>query len=182
MDEDKENVLPELPAVVQTALQTVDEPELENYYEDSNRRFSLINEKRPASEPPKIFPVIAQEPQRVFEPPKALESKIEQQILLAEPSISVLSDFGNSQAEVQEEYQKVSVKDLVSTFESFQQREKVHVNKERFIKELSTESEVSEGKQSGVVFPLLLKSLGQLSLLKCQKKYICSTCMLVTVI
>lgn len=49
--------------------------------------------------------------------------------------------------EEDEDYPRVSVKELIHSFENVKQQEKVHLRKvERLIKESSTESEVSEGK------------------------------------
>lgn len=62
-----------------------------------------------------------------------------------------------------EEYAKISVKDLIHTFENVQHNQKVHVREiDRMIKEPSTETESSEGKRTRtlldveyVVFPII---------------------------
>lgn len=130
-EENKENALPMVD----------DEPEQEimDIYEDSNRRIELIKEEPKIEAPIEVKKKEEPEPIAIVQLPK--------------PSVAPISFFDNKPLPPEEdEYPKVSVKNLVNTFEGFQAKEKVHVNKSHIIKssdsykESSSESDVSKGK------------------------------------
>lgn len=140
----KENKVPEINDEEQEEFEG-EEPEIMDYYEDSSRRMRYLNEPQEENVETyeitkEIQPAVVPLP-RLPPPAPVKEWKPEPKLLYPLPPLPPIM---MNIEENEEDYQKVSVKELITTFENVQHKEKVHVN--RVIKESSSESEQSEGK------------------------------------
>lgn len=173
-DENKENEVPEIDTSLKEEL-SKDEQEIMEIYEDLDRHLKLIEDdkKRESVCDSLDQRVEAESEVLIFdEPPKPPEIPVFKPInvlkILNEPPPPLpelqftLEDVddesgpngssGGSKegtAEDDGDYPKISVKDLIHTFENVQHNQKVHVREiDRMVKEPSSETEASEGKRT----------------------------------
>lgn len=172
-DENKENEVPDIDDTSLKEELSKDEQEIMEIYEDLDRHLKLIeDEKKVESVCDSLDKRAESEVIQFDEPPKPPEIPVFKPInvikILNEPPPPLpelqftLEDVddesgqngssGGSKegtAEDDTDYQKVSVKDLIHTFENVQHNQKVHVREiDRMVKEPSSETEVSEGKRT----------------------------------
>lgn len=171
-DENKENEVPEIDTSLKEELST-DEQEIMEIYEDLDRHLKLIeDDKKRESVCDSLDQRVETEVLIFDEPPKPPEIPVFKPInvikILNEPPPPLpelqftLEDVddesgpngssGGSKegtAEDDGDYPKISVKDLIHTFENVQHNQKVHVREiDRMVKEPSSETEASEGKRT----------------------------------
>lgn len=171
-DENKENEVPEIDTSLKEELST-DEQEIMEIYEDLDRHLKLIeDDKKRESVCDSLDQRVESEVLIFDEPPKPPEIPVFKPInvikILNEPPPPLpelqftLEDVddesgpngssGGSKegtAEDDGDYPKISVKDLIHTFENVQHNQKVHVREiDRMVKEPSSETEASEGKRT----------------------------------
>lgn len=152
-EEDKENEIPEMDDEENEQLQS-EEPEIVDIYEDSSRHMQFLVEKSrnetQAAESKQFLATESQDTEEYCEVKKdeVVRSDIYNYNVSEPPLLYPLPPINIDVVEsTDEDYQKVSVKELISNFENVQQ--KVHVKSyEGIVKESSTESELSEGKQT----------------------------------
>lgn len=165
--------MPEIDRNLKEDLLT-DEQEIMKIYEDLDRHLKLIEDDQKngrksicesleqsrresevlVPEPPKAPEIPVFKPINVLkilnEPPPPLPDlfNIDDIDDESNPKSSKSGDSKEGTAEDDEDYPKISVKDLIHTFENVQYNQKVHVREiDRMIKEPSTETESSEGKR-----------------------------------
>lgn len=173
-DENKENEVPDDDTSLKEEL-LKDEQEIMEIYEDLDRHLKLIEDEKkvesvsvcesldkraeseviPIDEPPKPPEIPVFKPVNVIkilnEPPLPLPELIFTLDGVDDESGHNGSSGGSKEgtAEDDGDYAKISVKDLIHTFENVQHNQKVHVREiDRMVKEPSSETEVSEGKRT----------------------------------
>lgn len=173
-DENKENEVPDIDTSLKEEL-LKDEQEIMEIYEDLDRHLKLIEDEKkvesvsvcesldkraeseviPIDEPPKPPEIPVFKPVNVIkilnEPPLPLPELIFTLDGVDDESGHNGSSGGSKEgtAEDDGDYAKISVKDLIHTFENVQHNQKVHVREiDRMVKEPSSETEVSEGKRT----------------------------------